>query len=61
MQDALNQFSLDFFKQITADADQSTNAFFSPISIASAMMLVYAGAKGDTAKELASAVHSQQQ
>ena len=56
-QHTLNQFSLDFYKQVTADADKSNNVFFSPISIASALMLVYAGAKGDTAKELSSAVH----
>ncbi|GAV09973.1 hypothetical protein RvY_19478 [Ramazzottius varieornatus] len=60
-QESLNQFSIDFYKQITADASETTNAFFSPISIASALLLVYGGAKGDTANELASAVHLDQQ
>ncbi|GAU95134.1 hypothetical protein RvY_06809 [Ramazzottius varieornatus] len=52
LHDGLNHFSLDMYKHIAAKLDNNTNIFFSPIGIASALMLVYAGANGETAKEL---------
>jgi serpin B len=49
---ANNQFAIDLHKKLGGD-----NRFFSPSSAATAMAMVYAGAKGKTAEEIAGALH----
>lgn len=48
--ESLNEFSFDFFNQITAD--ESGNIFFSPYSIFVAFSMAYEGARGNTALEM---------
>jgi len=47
---AVNQFSVSLYKQLN---QREGNLFFSPYSISSALAMTYAGAQGDTAKEMA--------
>jgi serpin B len=51
-----NQFALDLYKQLR---DEKGNLFFSPYSISTALAMTYAGAKGDTAKEMTDVLHFQ--
>jgi serpin B len=46
-----SMFGLDLFDQIAADPNE--NVFISPMSIATALTMTYAGARGDTAAQLA--------
>ena len=51
-------FALDTYRQLLKDPGNSaTNVFFSPLSISVALAMTYAGAKGQTAVEMASALH----
>ncbi len=45
-----NQFTLDFYKQISKEKNE--NIFFSSPSISTAFSILYEGAKGDTAAEI---------
>src|SRR3979411_3048993 len=45
-----NQFALDLYGKLRA---KDGNLFFSPYSISTALAMTYAGARGDTAKEMA--------
>ncbi|NWR28737.1 PAI2 inhibitor, partial [Tachuris rubrigastra] len=58
--DALNKantsFALDFFKQ-QCQEDGDKNILFSPLSISSALAMVYLGAKGNTADQMAKVLH----
>lgn len=47
-----NEFALDLYKEI-CDVQESDNIFFSPYSISSALGMTYAGARGQTAVEMA--------
>jgi serpin B len=47
-------FAWDLYRKLATDDE---NLFFSPYSISSALAMTYAGAKGKTASELASALH----
>ncbi|MBN3313106.1 ILEU inhibitor, partial [Atractosteus spatula] len=49
---AHTSFSLDLFKRLSAD-NRTGNVFFSPLSISSALAMVYLGAQGNTATEMA--------
>ena len=49
-----NTFALDLYQRLQ---DQSGNIFFSPYSISSALAMTYAGAKGETAAEMAETLH----
>src|ERR1700678_3756977 len=49
-----NQFALDLYRQL---GQKPGNKFFSPYSISTALGMTYAGAKGQTAKEMASTLH----
>nr|XP_015210146.1 PREDICTED: serpin B10-like [Lepisosteus oculatus] len=49
---ANTNFSLDLFKKLSAD-NRTGNVFFSPLSISSALAMVYLGARGNTATEMA--------
>jgi len=52
--DANNGFAVDLYGQL---AKKQGNLFFSPYSISNALAMTYAGARGNTAKEMAAAMH----
>jgi len=47
-----NSFTLDLYKKLN-ETSKGQNIFFSPWSIATALAMVYLGAKGDTAAQMA--------
>ena len=49
-----NHFAIDLYRQLRP---QEENLFFSPISLSTALAMTYAGAKGDTAREMANVLH----
>ncbi|HEX5268842.1 MAG TPA: serpin family protein [Gemmataceae bacterium] len=49
-----NQFAFDLYDQLRK---KDGNLFFSPESISTALAMTYAGARGDTADEMAKALH----
>jgi serpin B len=49
-----NQFSCDFYAKINRE---SGNLFFSPYGISTALAMSYAGARGETARQMAGAMH----
>jgi len=58
VEQSLNQFALDLYKTISdSDATKPTDEAISPFSIAAALAMTYAGAKGETASQLAHALH----
>ncbi|MCP4694156.1 MAG: serpin family protein [Desulfobacterales bacterium] len=50
----LGAFTLDFYQTVR---DGSGNLFFSPYSISTALAMTWAGARGETATQMASALH----
>ncbi|XP_074693974.1 uncharacterized protein LOC141928773 [Strix aluco] len=54
-----NSFTLDLYKKLN-EASKDQNIFFSPWSIATALAMVYLGAKGDTATQMAEVLHFNQ-
>ena len=53
---ASNTFSLSLFKQLTEKND-SSNVFYSPLSISSALALLQLGARGNTATQMSKVLH----
>jgi serpin B len=51
---AVGAFAVDVYRQL---AQEKGNLFFSPYSIASALAMTYAGARGTTAEELGNVLH----
>ncbi len=49
-----NEFAFDLYRQL---AQKPGNKFFSPYSISTALGMTYAGARGNTAKEMAQTLH----
>ena len=47
-------FALDLFEQIRSDGE---NLFFSPYSVSTALVMTYAGARGETEKQMMKAMH----
>ena len=45
-------FALDIFRKVSEEAGAEQNIFMSPFSLMSALAMVYAGAKGNTATEM---------
>ncbi|XP_015473378.2 heterochromatin-associated protein MENT-like [Parus major] len=54
-----NRFTLDLYKKLN-ETSKGQNIFFSPWSIATALSMVYLGAKGDTATQMAEVLHFNQ-
>ncbi|KAM9228567.1 heterochromatin-associated protein MENT-like [Leptosomus discolor] len=54
-----NSFTLDLYKKLNETA-KGQNIFFSPWSIATALAMVYLGARGDTATQMAEVLHFNQ-
>jgi len=53
-----SRFAFDLYKKIASDeANTSQNIFFSPYSISTALGMTYAGARGDTEKQMASVLN----
>jgi serine protease inhibitor len=50
-----NQFALDLFGRL----NKESNLFFSPASISTALAMTYTGARGQTAEQMAKALHFQ--
>ncbi|XP_061096083.1 leukocyte elastase inhibitor-like isoform X2 [Conger conger] len=55
---ANTNFSLDLFKKIS-ESNKSDNIFYSPLSISSALAMVYMGARGNTATQMSVSLRSQ--
>jgi serpin B len=55
--DAVNVFAVDLYRRL-AEADPKANTVFSPASIALALAMARAGAKGDTAAEMDTVMHN---
>jgi serpin B len=53
--DAANQFAYDVYEHMQ---NESGNLFFSPLSVATALTMAYAGAAGQTASEMADVLHA---
>lgn len=49
-----NTFAIDIYRKLS---EEKGNIFLSPYSISSALAMTYAGARGDTAKEMANTLH----
>ncbi len=49
-----NEFAFDLYKSM---GDGEENLFFSPYSISQALAMVYAGAQGQTAQQMANTMH----
>ncbi len=52
---ANNRFAIDFFQKVSPNVDE--NAFLSPYSLSSALAMTWAGARGETADQMAKALH----
>jgi serpin B len=53
---ANNQFALDLYAQLAKDSPRD-KIFFSPLSISAILAQAYAGARGNTAREMKAALH----
>lgn len=51
-----SEFAMDLYKKISV-SDSNNNIFFSPFSISTALSMTYAGARGNTAKQMADTMH----
>ena len=51
-----NQFAWKLYEKLSKEK-QGKNIFFSPTSISTALAMTYAGAKGETAKEMAKVIY----
>jgi len=54
MEDSNNEFALDLYAKLK---DEPRNLFFSPYSISTALAMTYAGARGETEKQMAEVLH----
>ncbi len=54
---SINSFAEALYRQIQSQAGGSGNIFLSPASISTAVAMTYAGARGETATQIAAALH----
>lgn len=54
---ANNRFALDIYRELSAAAKPGDNLLVSPFSISTALAMTYAGARGNTAAEMADTLH----
>jgi serine protease inhibitor len=54
---SIDAFGLELYKDLQAGTGGSGNLFLSPLSISTALAMVYAGARGETAAQMASVLH----
>jgi len=52
-----NAFAIDLYRQLATKERANENIFFSPFSITAAMAMTYAGARGETATQMAKVLH----
>ena len=55
-----NEFALELYARLKGDANspkQPDNLFFSPYSMSAALAMTYAGARGETEKQMANVLH----
>jgi len=52
---SVNEFGIDLYERLALEC--SDNVFFSPFSIETALAMTYAGARGETAGEMAAVLH----
>lgn len=52
----LNQFAFDLYARLR-ESKQDANVFYSPYSISTALAMTYAGARGETAEQMARVMH----
>ncbi|KAL1474931.1 hypothetical protein MTO96_037656 [Rhipicephalus appendiculatus] len=57
LSESLLQFSLDLYAQLQSQNKDGQNIFFSPFSIALALTMALAGARSNTAEQLATVLH----
>ncbi|KAH6925817.1 hypothetical protein HPB50_010512 [Hyalomma asiaticum] len=57
LEESLAEFSIDLYKELAAKKRHKENIFFSPFSIFTALSMSLAGARGNTAKQLARVLH----
>uniref|UniRef100_A0A0E9Y268 Serine protease inhibitor n=1 Tax=Amblyomma americanum TaxID=6943 RepID=A0A0E9Y268_AMBAM len=55
---AMFAFTVDLYKQLLSEGDRSRNLVFSPFSIAAALSMTLAGARQQTAQEIAIVMHT---
>uniref|UniRef100_G3MPA2 Serpin domain-containing protein n=1 Tax=Amblyomma maculatum TaxID=34609 RepID=G3MPA2_AMBMU len=55
--DSLLNFSIDLYKQLISKNGRSGNVFYSPFSISAALSMALAGARNNTATQLADVLH----
>lgn len=54
---ANNAFAVDLFHQLGNDLTAGDNLLISPISVSTALAMIYAGARGETAAQMANVLH----
>jgi serpin B len=54
---SINAFAESLYREIQSQQGGSGNLFLSPLSISTALAMTYAGARGETATQMASALH----
>ncbi len=52
-----NRFALDIYKSLSHSSDAAENLLVSPFSISTALAMTYAGARGETATQMANVLH----
>ncbi|XP_037085221.1 leukocyte elastase inhibitor-like [Pollicipes pollicipes] len=54
--ESMSKFGMDMYS-VMADVDKTSNIFFSPMSIGTALAMAYAGSRGETAEQMEQVLH----